>query len=108
MISFAILQGINPREGLPKLRTEWIKKRQERGDKVYTQMHYARKGVITEEMAFCAARERLEPEFIRSEVNMLLRGCGLSAIQTFASSNAVCDSKPCPDLTQKPRHTSYR
>ncbi|KAL3136805.1 hypothetical protein ABBQ38_005517 [Trebouxia sp. C0009 RCD-2024] len=61
-------QGINPREGLPKLRKEWIKKRQERGDKVYTQMHYARKGVITEEMAFCAARERLEPEFVRSEV----------------------------------------
>ena len=31
-------------------------------------MHYARQGVITEEMAFCAARERLEPEFVRSEV----------------------------------------
>ena len=66
-----LLQGINPREGLPKVRQEWIKKRQDRGDKVYTQMHYARKGVITEEMAFCAARERLEPEFVRSEVGHL-------------------------------------
>ena len=32
-------------------------------------MHYARQGVITEEMAFCAARERLEPEFVRAEVS---------------------------------------
>ncbi len=61
-------QGVNPREGLPKIRKDWVKKREERGDKVFTQMHYARQGVITEEMAFCAARERLEPEFVRSEV----------------------------------------
>jgi len=31
-------------------------------------MHYARAGTITEEMAFVAAREGLDPEFIRSEV----------------------------------------
>jgi len=61
-------QGANPREGLPKIRKDWVKKREERGDKVFTQMHYARQGVVTEEMAFCAARERLEPEFVRSEV----------------------------------------
>ncbi|KAL0054918.1 hypothetical protein WJX82_004384 [Trebouxia sp. C0006] len=61
-------QGVNPREGLPKIRKDWVKKREERGDKVFTQMHYARQGVVTEEMAFCAARERLEPEFVRSEV----------------------------------------
>ena len=59
---------MNPREGLPKIRKDWVKKREDRGDKVFTQMHYARQGVITEEMAFCAARERLEPEFVRSEV----------------------------------------
>ena len=34
---------------------------------------YAKKGVITEEMAFCAAREGMEPEFIRSEVRGTLR-----------------------------------
>lgn len=67
-VGVLLLQGINPREGLPKVRKEWIQQRQDRGDKVYTQMHYARKGVITEEMAYCAARERLEPEFVRSEV----------------------------------------
>lgn len=63
------LQGINPRDGLPKIRQEWVKKREQRGDKVFTQMHYARNGIITEEMAYCAARERLEPEFVRSEVS---------------------------------------
>lgn len=31
-------------------------------------MHYARKGVITEEMQYVAKREKLEPEFVRSEV----------------------------------------
>ncbi len=37
-------------------------------DPVRTQMHYARKGVITQEMQYVAQRERLEPELIRSEV----------------------------------------
>ena len=54
---------------MPTIRQEWVKKREQRGDKVFTQMHYAKKGVVTEEMAFCAARERLEPEFVRSEVS---------------------------------------
>src|SRR5574337_700983 len=33
-----------------------------------TQMHYARQGVITEEMEYVAKREKLEPELVRSEV----------------------------------------
>jgi hypothetical protein len=33
------------------------------------QMHYARKGIITEEMAYVAAREGVDPEFVRSEVS---------------------------------------
>jgi len=33
-----------------------------------TQMHYARQGIITEEMKFVAEREGLEPDLIRSEV----------------------------------------
>jgi phosphomethylpyrimidine synthase len=33
-------------------------------------MYYARRGVITEEMAFAAAREGVDPEFVRSEVRM--------------------------------------
>ena len=33
-----------------------------------SQMHFARKGVITEEMQYVAKREKLEPELVRSEV----------------------------------------
>ena len=32
-----------------------------------SQMHFARQGVITEEMQYVAKREKLEPEFVRSE-----------------------------------------
>jgi phosphomethylpyrimidine synthase len=48
------------------MRTEWITPRLK--DPVRTQMHYARRGVVTEEMQYVARRERLEPELIRSEV----------------------------------------
>ncbi|MDR0138618.1 phosphomethylpyrimidine synthase ThiC [Metabacillus idriensis] len=33
-----------------------------------TQLHYARKGIITPEMEYIAIRENMDPEFIRSEV----------------------------------------
>jgi len=33
-----------------------------------TQLHYARKGIITPEMEFVAIRENMEPEFVRSEI----------------------------------------
>ncbi|MEH7295925.1 MULTISPECIES: phosphomethylpyrimidine synthase ThiC [Bacillus] len=33
-----------------------------------TQMHYAKKGIITPEMEFIALREQLSPEFVREEV----------------------------------------
>jgi phosphomethylpyrimidine synthase len=33
-----------------------------------TQMHYARKGIVTPEMEFIAIREGIDPEFVRSEV----------------------------------------
>ena len=64
------MQGFDPRQGLPPLREDWVQKRIARGDKTFTQMHYAKKGVITEEMAFAAAREGLDPEFVRSEVGL--------------------------------------
>jgi phosphomethylpyrimidine synthase len=48
------------------MRTEWISPRL--NDPIRTQMHYARKGIVTEEMRFIAQRERLEPELIRAEV----------------------------------------
>jgi phosphomethylpyrimidine synthase len=39
-----------------------------RGTGNVTQMHYARKGIITPEMEFIAIRESVDPEFVRSEV----------------------------------------
>jgi phosphomethylpyrimidine synthase len=48
------------------MRTEWISPRL--NDPIRTQMHYARKGIVTEEMRFIARRELLEPELIRAEV----------------------------------------
>ena len=41
--------------------------RARRGRRV-TQMHYARRGVITPEMEFAALREGVEPELVRSEI----------------------------------------
>ncbi|MDI9258939.1 phosphomethylpyrimidine synthase ThiC [Alicyclobacillus sendaiensis] len=85
---------IDLRAGLPPLRAAWI---DERGDtewkaptrpadvdeallpfrrharrakpgRIVTQMHYARRGIITPEMEFVAIREGMDPEFVRQEV----------------------------------------
>jgi phosphomethylpyrimidine synthase len=48
------------------VRTEWVKKRA--GSANQSQMHFARKGVVTEEMVYVAAREKLDPELVRSEI----------------------------------------
>jgi phosphomethylpyrimidine synthase len=55
------------------LRDSWIEKRLAEsaganGGRNVTQMHYARKGIITQEMDYVARRERLSPELVRSEV----------------------------------------
>ena len=61
-------QGHDPYLGLPKLRDEWVSERAAGEDGNVTQMHYARQGIITEEMTFVAAREGCEPEFVRNEI----------------------------------------
>ena len=54
---------------VPQPRAEWITRRKtENGDGNFSQMHYARKGVVTEEMEYVAHREKLSPELIRDEV----------------------------------------
>ena len=60
-------QGVNVREGLPKLRAPWIAARRVDGD-AGTQLSHARRGVVTPEMAFIAAREGLPPELVMTEV----------------------------------------
>src|SRR5947207_3670424 len=56
----------------PKLREEWIARRRAEaastGDGNFSQMHYARKGLITEEMLYVAEREKLSPAALRDEV----------------------------------------
>jgi phosphomethylpyrimidine synthase len=59
--------GLDSVKGLPKMRERWINAREGKFER-YTQMHFARLGVITEEMMFVAVRENVEPEFVRSEV----------------------------------------
>jgi len=87
---------IDLRRGLPELRKPWIAARGSydsvepsyrpvpghsdpetplparrkvlRARGAATQMHYARKGIVTEEMEFVALRESLDPEFVRAEV----------------------------------------
>ena len=61
-------QGHDPRGGIPRRRQPWIDARLAASDGNLSQMHYARRGIITEEMRFCAIRERVDPEFVRSEV----------------------------------------
>ena len=83
--------GIDPRIGLPPVREAWILERADvtqvrdaadapgirpqglrravrRGKSAVTQLHYARKGVVTPEMEYVATREGFDPEFVRSEV----------------------------------------
>ncbi len=91
-------QGHDVREGLPQLRREWIAarggvtevprsyrpaagERREmpaalaermrtalRGTGPVTQLHYARKGIVTPEMEFIAIREGFDAGFVRDEV----------------------------------------
>ncbi len=61
-------QGISPHEGLPRLRDPWTARRRSLGGGNMSQMHWARRGEITEEMEFVAIREGVEPEFVRAEV----------------------------------------
>lgn len=93
---------IDLQRGLPELRKSWIGERAEydvltpsgrvagsshaaaalpdrkkvlRGRGAVTQMHYARKGIVTPEMEFVALREELSPECVRDEV-----ACGRAVI----------------------------
>src|SRR5271156_6458220 len=53
------------------MRDAWIEKRvaaMNGGTRNFSQMHYARKGVVTEEMEYVAKREKISPETVRDEV----------------------------------------
>ena len=55
------------------IREPWLDKRiaaaaSANGNRNFSQMHYARQGIITEEMHFVAHCERIDPELVRSEI----------------------------------------
>jgi phosphomethylpyrimidine synthase len=64
--------GHNGNGWIQKPRAEWISKRREEaartGDENVSQMHFARKGLITEEMQYVAEREHITPELVRDEL----------------------------------------
>src|SRR5476651_2025980 len=64
--------GNNSTATSTKPREDWIARRKaeaaQSGDENVSQMHYARKGLITEEMLYVAEKEKLSPELVRDEV----------------------------------------
>ncbi|MEJ2489500.1 MAG: phosphomethylpyrimidine synthase ThiC [Sulfurovaceae bacterium] len=48
------------------MREKWIEKRKEHP--VQTQMYFAKQGIITDEMAYVASQEDIDPELLRSEI----------------------------------------
>src|ERR1700720_1319900 len=59
----------NGLESVLKPRADWLAKRKaENKDGNFSQMHYARQGVITDEMQYIAHREKLTQELVRDEV----------------------------------------
>src|SRR3954470_12937131 len=61
--------GSNGSGVVPRPREEWLaKRRAENTDGNFSQMHYARQGVITEEMNYIAHREKISSELVRDEV----------------------------------------
>jgi len=59
----------NGSNGANRPRAEWIARRKaENTDGNFSQMRYARRGVITEEMDYIARKEKLAPELVRDEV----------------------------------------
>src|SRR5262249_59680805 len=55
------------------LRDNWIEQREaaqasSNGSRNMSQMHLARLGVVSEEIAYVAKREKLDPDYVRGEV----------------------------------------
>ncbi|MDF1800688.1 MAG: phosphomethylpyrimidine synthase ThiC [Planctomycetota bacterium] len=59
-------EDIDVTKGLAPLRERWVAARA--SEENQSQMHFARRGIVTPEMAFAAAREGMEPEFVRAEL----------------------------------------
>ena len=60
--------GAQPGEPPRLLRRPWLDERTRRSDGNWSQMHYARRGELTQEMRYVALREGVSPGFVRDEV----------------------------------------
>ncbi|HTR64750.1 MAG TPA: phosphomethylpyrimidine synthase ThiC, partial [Terriglobales bacterium] len=59
----------NGSNAVPRPRAQWIEQRKsENTDGNFSQMRYARRGLITQEMEYVARREKLSAELVRDEV----------------------------------------
>ncbi|MDG1498915.1 MAG: phosphomethylpyrimidine synthase ThiC [Planctomycetota bacterium] len=59
-------EDMDVHEGITKTRTDWIAARKDEPNQ--SQMHFARRGIITPEMAYVAEREGFAKEFVRDEI----------------------------------------
>ncbi len=73
--------AIDIQKGLPKLRKEWVTPRCEKGGNV-TQMHYARKGVITPEMEYVSIRENQRIKEMKLSQKKISNGHNLLSMKT--------------------------
>ena len=56
--------GGNGKDPVLKPRAEWLARRKaDNQDGNFSQMHYARKGLVTEEMIYVAEREKIAPSW---------------------------------------------
>src|ERR1035441_5602632 len=109
------------------LRDQWIEKRmavRNGGTRNFLQMHYARAGVVTEEMLYVATREKIEPELVRSEVargraiipanihhrNLEPMGIGVAFYCKINANigNSATTSKVNDELEKRHRAVGYR
>ena len=65
---FAQKRNLDPKLATLRFEHQRLRPRRAKVGKNVSQMHYAKKGVITPEMEFIALREEMDPEFVRSEV----------------------------------------
>ena len=60
--------SLNIASGIPRIRNNWIAVRKTKSLRSQTQLHYAKKGIVTPEMEFVAIREQCSPRVVRDEI----------------------------------------
>ena len=74
------------------MRTEWVKERKK--DKIKTQLHYAKKGVITQEMEYVANKFDIVSSTMDFEMNMFI--CNLAPHRELAKPHSDSNTSQDP------------